>query len=202
MNKRVRALFVPFAYCIALLASYQLRSPVPLDWWFTDPAAQRVASWAILYGVLGWLVEMARPYRGAWRYTSAREVVGLTLGTTVAATLFTSLVFIIDRGHDLPRPVVMIAWMLSLLIVVGMRPVVRISKDASLLKSLAPWEWGQKLPTNPVLVIGSLGNAERFIRLLLADPGRALTPVAVMTNDRSDGERLHGLPCLGKVIDK
>src|SRR5690606_1299307 len=102
-----------------------------------------VLRWGVLYAAIAGVVELvSQTERGAWRFTSAREAVALLRSTTLTAILFVLVIFFVDRGVQLPRSVLPLAWLLSFLLLVGMRLAWRLAHDRSLAASVLPGWWG------------------------------------------------------------
>lgn len=196
-------------FCAFLLA-YEVRRAVPLSWWFESSDAGRVLGWGVLYAGIAGVVELvAQTERGAWRFTSAREAVALLRSTVLTAILFVLVIFFVDRGVQLPRSVLPLAWLLSLLLLVGMRLAWRLAHDRSLAASMLPdWWSGRARPGKPLLIVGDMAEAERHVRHLATDRNTSYWPAAVVTpHSQERGLSLHGVPCMGspdrleKVID-
>ena len=186
-------------FCAFLLA-YELRRALPLGWWLESPDALRVLRWAALYAGIAGLVEVvSQTERGAWRFFSAREAIALLRNMALTAVLFVLTIFFVDSGMQLPRSVLPLAWLLSFLMLVGMRLAWRLAHDQSLAASMLPSWWRSRSGTGaPLLIVGNMAQAERHVRHFLGDPEASYWPVAVITPERQEeGVQLHGTPCLG-----
>ncbi|HYD28110.1 nucleoside-diphosphate sugar epimerase/dehydratase [Brevundimonas sp.] len=184
----------------AFLIAYELRRALPLSWWVEHPDASRVFGWAALYAGAAGLVEIiSRTEHGAWRFTSAREAIALLRNMTLTVLLFTVLIFFLDRGIRLPRSVLPLAWLLSFLMLVGLRLGWRLFYDRSLAASAFP-AWWRRSPSDkiPLLVVGTLAESDRHIRHLLTDAASPYRPVAILSPVKQEsGLRLHDIPCVG-----
>lgn len=190
---------IAIVFCAFLLA-YELRRALPLSWWFEHPDASRVFGWAALYAGAAGLIEIiARTEQGAWRFASAREAIALLRNMTLAILLFTVVIFFLDRGIRLPRTVLPLAWLLSFLMLVGLRLGWRLAYDRSLAASAFPAWWRRRRSDKtPLFVVGTLAEADRHIRHLIADAGSPYIPVAVLSPLAQEaGLRLHEIPCVG-----
>lgn len=187
---------------LGLVLAYQLRRPVPFEWWVTDPDAIRVIGWAGLYALIGAGVELVfQSERSAWRFASMRDVVGLVRNVTIATGIFLGLIFFIDRGVQLPRSVLPLTWLVSLALLVGFRMVWRIPHDPGLAAHFLPSWWPRAtLDRAPMLIVGAMAAADRQLRMLQADPATPYHPVGVITpNPEEVGLRLHGVPFIGDL---
>jgi FlaA1/EpsC-like NDP-sugar epimerase len=79
----VLALFLGF------MLAYEARLDPPLIWWFDLSSSLRVLGWGVIFAVIGGGVEAVfQTERGAWRFASARDVVGLARNVTLTTALF------------------------------------------------------------------------------------------------------------------
>jgi O-antigen biosynthesis protein WbqV len=189
-------LFIGFAL------AYELRRALPVHWWLTDPDAIRVIQWAALYALVGGIIEMVfQAERSAWRFASMREVMGLVRNVTLTTGLFLGLIFFIDRGVQLPRSVLPLAWLVSLALLVGFRMAWRIPHDPGLASHFLP-SWWPKPGTSrtPMLIVGPMAAADRQVRLIQGDPNSPYQPVGVITPHSEEvGLRLHGVPFIADL---
>lgn len=190
------------AHFCAFLLAYELRRALPLGWWFQDPAALQVLAWAALFSVTGAFVEaIFQTERAAWRFASLRDVVALVRNVTISIAMFVVVIFVTDRGMQLPRSVLPLAWMLTLILLVSVRLVFRLPRDPAILDQLLP-SWWPRRPVGrpPLLLFGDMEAADRQIRHMLADPAAIYHPVGIVTTGQHQaGARLHGVPWLGAL---
>lgn len=210
MNRAAKfATHLLVVFCAFVLA-YELRRALPVSWWLESPDALQVLRWGALYAGLAGLVEVvSQTERGAWRFISAREAMALLRNMTLTAILFILTIFFVDRGVQLPRSVLPLAWLLSFILLVGVRLSWRLAHDRSLVVSMLPSWWRPRSGTGiPLVIVGSMAEAERHVRHFSGDYAAPYWPVAVVTpHPQEDGLQLHGTPCFGspdrleKVID-
>lgn len=192
----IAALFVGF------VLAYELRRALPIHWWFVDPDAVRVLGWAGLFALIGAGVEAVfQAERAAWRFASARDVVALARNVSLTMALFLVSIFFVDRGLELPRSVLPLAWLLSLMFLVGARVAWRLPQESGLSEHLLPAWWRKTAAgRKPLLLVGAMADADRQIRHLMADPGQPYQPVGVVTpNAEEVGMRLHGVPFVARL---
>ncbi|MBO9500304.1 nucleoside-diphosphate sugar epimerase/dehydratase [Brevundimonas sp. A19_0] len=194
----IAALFLGF------ILAYELRRALPLQWWFVAPDAVRVLGWASLFALIGAGVEaIFQTERAAWRFSSARDVVALARNVTLTMALFILAIFFMDRGLQLPRSVLPLAWLLSLGFLVGARVAWRLPRETRLSDHLLP-AWWRKTASGrkPLLLVGTMEDADRQIRHLMADPTQPYQPVGVVTPRSEEvGMRLHGVPFVAELAD-
>lgn len=187
---------------LGFVLAYTLRRATPLIWWTVDPDALRVIGWAGLYALIGGGVEMVfQSERSAWRYASIREAVGLARNVTITTGLFIGLIFFLDRGIQLPRSVLPLAWLVSLTLLVGFRMAWRLPHDPGLAAHFLPSWWIKSgMSRIPLLIVGSMADADRQLRLLQGDPHSPYRAVGVVTpHPKEVGLRLHGVPFVGDL---
>lgn len=187
---------------LGLIIAYQLRRPVTVEWWITDPDAIRVISWAGLYALVGAGVELIfQSERSAWRFASMREVVGLVRNVTITTGLFLGLIFFIDRGVQLPRSVLPLTWLVSLALLVGFRMVWRLPHDPGLAAHFLPSWWPRPSSDRmPMIIVGPMAAVDRQLRMLQGDPGSIYQPIGVVTpHEEEVGLRLHGVPFIAPL---
>ena len=198
---------VKFCLHIALLflgfvLAYELRRALPLEWWLEKSDAIRVVRWAALYALIGAGIEVIfQSERSTWRFASMREVVGLVGNVTITTGVFLGLIFFVDRGVELPRSVLPLAWLVSLALLVGFRMVWRLPHDPGLVSHFLPSWWPRPASDRtPLLVIGSMAAADRQLRMLQGDPNTPYQPVGVITPHPEEvGLRLHGVPFIADL---
>ncbi len=194
----IAALFLGF------LLAYELRRALPIHWWFVDPDAIRVLGWAGTFALIGAVVEaFFQAERAAWRFASVRDVVALARNVTVTTGLFLLFIFIMDRGIELPRSILPLAWLLSLVFLVSARVMWRLPREVGLSEHLMPAWWRKPASgRKPLILIGTMGDADRQLRHLMTDPGQPYHPVGVVTpNPDEVGMRLHGVPFIA-LLDR
>ena len=202
MNRATKFFAHLLVVFFAFLLAYELRRALSVSWWLENPDALRVLRWGALYaGIAGVIELVSQTERGAWRFTSAREAVTLLRNMTLTAVVFVLVIFFIDRGVELPRSVLPLAWMLSFLLLVGTRLAWRLAHDRSLAASMLPSWWRSRSRTGtPLVVVGEMAQAERHVRHFASDPAAPYWPAAVVSPHRQeDGLRLHGVPCVGSL---
>ena len=187
---------------LGLVLAYELRRALPLTWWLANQDAVRVIRWAGLYALIGGAVEMVfQSERSAWRYASMREVVGLARNVTLTTGLFIGAIFFMDRGMELPRSVMPLAWLVSMALLVGFRMAWRLPHDPGLVAHFLP-SWWRRAGTDrmPLLIVGPMAEVDRQLRLIQGDPNSPYQPVGVITPLADEvGLRLHGVPFIAAL---
>jgi Undecaprenyl-phosphate galactose phosphotransferase WbaP len=110
-----------------------------------------------------------------------------SLTTTLIYLVLAAAIFLRREGEVYSRGIFLMAWGLSLLMVLLGRALVRYWFAAK------PW-WGY-----PVMVLGAGKTGEMLIRTLKRRPGIGLKPVLVLDDDPAKHGFLHGVPVVGGV---
>jgi FlaA1/EpsC-like NDP-sugar epimerase len=169
---------------VAYLAAFYLRFDlaVPLDirqtMWQTMP----------LLVVIG-LVFMVvfEVYRGMWRYASINDLYQIIKALTATSVVFVLALYLISH-QTVPRSVVVIQWLLSIIMVGGMRFLNRLFR---------------KMISVPdrrihVLIVGAGDAGDMIVRQLLNNPRHGYDPVGFIDDDpHKRNLRLHGVKVLG-----
>lgn len=198
MGYTVKVLVNVMLVFVAFIAAYEFRRALPLEWWFEDSGAQRVLAWAAIYAAIGGLVEIIfRAERAAWRFSSVREALGLLRNTGLTALGFLTLIFLTNRGIDLPRSTLVLAWILSFASLVGIRLLWRLIHNPRLVWS---HEKGAPGDAKPLLLVGSLEAADMQIRRLeTSNPDRYRPLGVIATDPKAKGLVIKAVPVIADI---
>jgi len=128
-------------------------------------------------------------YNKVWRYASVEEGIHLFNAVTVSFGIYAIPVFV-THGSFYPRGVVVIAWLLALFLLGGVRLVLRLA-------SLGVRGRGAK----KVIVVGGGDAGEAVIRELKREPS-LYRPVGILDEDEKKRNlKIHGVPVIGKRAD-
>ena len=175
---------VPLA-ALAWLAAYWLRFN------FDVPADARAQAFVTLPAALGCMAAgllAARVPRLPWRFVSLADVRRLAAGVALGALLQTALIMGL-RVDDFPRSVLLIAFVLTLLVLVLARGAWR---------SVAEGLHAAPLTARPLLIAGELADADQALHALRG--AADWHAVGIVTPDESDtGASVQGVRVLGSV---
>jgi hypothetical protein len=115
------------------------------------------------------------------------ELRRISLATTLMYLGLAATIFLRREGEVYSRAIFLMAWGLSLLLVLLGRVFVRR------LFAARSW-WGY-----PVMVLGAGKTGEMVIRTLKRRPGIGLKPVLVLDDDPGKHGSLHGVPVVGAI---
>lgn len=189
-------------FFLGFVLAYEARLALPVEWWLMNADAGRVFVWAAIYASIGAGIELVfQSERSAWRFSSMRDVLGLVRNATITSGLFLILMFYIDRGTQLPRSVLPLAWLISIALLVGIRIIWRLPHDHGLAGHFLPAWWpGKASDLTPTLIVGPMAAADRQLRMLQSDSNGRYQPIGVITpNSNEVGLRLHGVPFIASV---
>ena len=137
-------------------------------------------------------------YRGMWRYASINDLYQIIKAVTATSLAFVISLYLL-RFEDVPRGVVIIQWLISLVAIGGLRFLARLFR-----KML-------NVPDRRVhvLIVGAGDSGDMIVRQLMNNPQYGYNPVGFIDDDeRKRNLRLHGLKVLGgrtaipDVVDK
>ncbi len=137
-------------------------------------------------------------YQRFWIYASVRELVTIAVAVTAASLLVGSLMYLLwfaGLFTFFARSVPVIDWLISLLLVGGLRFLPRfLSEEPFTRRRIA--EEGQ------VLVVGAGDAGSLVVREMFKNPQLGLSPVAFLDDDpEKQGVRIHGVPVIGVLDD-
>ncbi len=140
-------------------------------------------------------------YRRLWRYASVNELVAIAeacvLGSVVAAVLVVGILLPLGIIPFVPRSIILIEGMLTLLLIGGLRFSMRLTHSAR-----PPLFGGRDNRRRRVLIFGAGDAGALIVREIHANPALGLDPVAFLDDDASKkGLRIHDVPVLGDRRD-
>ncbi len=137
-------------------------------------------------------------YRRMWIYASVQELKLIFLGVTVASVLV-SLIVVLLRAIQIvpnfPRSTLPIDWLLTLLLVGGMRFSMRLLAD------IQTNQHGERRRKR-VLIVGAGDAGALVVREMQKNPELMVEPVCFL-DDNPDKQRqqIHGIPVVGTLTD-
>lgn len=191
----VDAVLVSLALQIALLLRFEGRVPAEYFWlaWKLTPLA------VIIFPV--WFY-FFRLYHRLWEYASIRELYAITISLAGAMATFAAAVYLLPLGK-LPRSIYLISYMVSMLLIGGVRLSWRMLRDNSLRPRLQLFN---SAPADRRILIIGAGDAGALVARELQShhhqDGAAVAVVGFIDDDpRKQKQYLNGLPVLGTRAD-
>ncbi len=190
-----------FLIVVAALGSFALRLELGTLFVYFLPQALRMVLLALLIKpVVFYFFGM---YRRMWVYASVREVRLIAFAVTAASILLSIAVTLMlfyqirQPGYlGFPRMVLVIDWLLTLILVGGLRFSMRVLAESRTRVN------GQKASGKRVLVVGAGDAGALVVRELLKNPQLKVVPVCMLDDDPSkQGQQIYGVPVVGKLND-
>ena len=129
-------------------------------------------------------------YRGLWRYVGMQDVINIIKAVSLSSLLSIVVVTMLFRFEGYPRSVFVIDWMVLLLMVSGVRVLIRMFEE---YLGTFTEQAGKRL-----LIVGAGDAGEIALRELKNNPQLGYRPVGFLDdNPQKVGRSIHGLPILG-----
>ncbi len=187
-----RVLLILAVHAAAFATAYWLAYALRKD--FEIPTQLYVTFWLTLPGVL--MTKLLVFYvlgqcHGWWRYVTFSDLASLLK----AATLSTIVLAAIDRfavNHDVPRAVLPLDWMLTVILLGGLRCVWRLSREQF-------WPILRRKDMRRALIVGANYQGESLARQLASDPRLHYQIAGFLDADPSRlGSVLGSIPVVGR----
>jgi UDP-GlcNAc:undecaprenyl-phosphate GlcNAc-1-phosphate transferase len=131
-------------------------------------------------------------YRGVWRYVGMQDLIAILKAVTVSSLLVIAAMTMLFRFELFPRTVFAIDWMVLLLLVAGVRVLIRAIREY--LFSISDTK-GRR-----VVIVGAGDAGELVLRELRNNPRLGCIPIGFFDDDPyKQGRKIHGVPVLGGV---
>lgn len=140
-------------------------------------------------------------YRRIWQYASIHEL-KLIVAAVSAASVLVSLsvvsLFTLGAFNGFPRSVLIIDWLLSILLVGGLRFATRLLAENAVAASTTVLN----RPVKKGLIIGAGDAGALVVRELQKNPQLGLSPVGFLDdNPNKQRQQLYGIPVVGMIAD-
>ncbi|GJL61917.1 MAG: glycosyl transferase [Nitrospirales bacterium] len=133
-------------------------------------------------------------YRGIWRYVGMQDLINILKAVTVSSVLSIVAIAMVFRLEGHARSVFFIDWMLLLLMVGGVRVLIRLIKEY-----LGSWV---KPEGKRLLIMGAGDAGEIALREIRNNPTINYMPIGFIDDDRSKlGREIHGIPVMGTRME-
>jgi FlaA1/EpsC-like NDP-sugar epimerase len=115
------------AFSISGFVAFELRFDGKMPWQYLHPMGTALCIWAVAKSITFILIAIRW---GHWRFTSANEVVRIVLANSLGSILGGSVIFLLLGLGTIPRSVYILDWLVSCLLTLGARLVVRLAVTA------------------------------------------------------------------------
>ena len=133
-------------------------------------------------------------YRKVWKYAGVYELVNIFNAVSVGMAPVCAYVFY-THGRVYPRSSIIIAWLLNILIIGGIRFILRFINELHMSPRVA---FEQKR----VLIIGADDQGDMILRELKRHPALGFIPIGLIEDDPAKKDlRIHGVPVVGQTKD-
>jgi FlaA1/EpsC-like NDP-sugar epimerase len=177
---------------IALVAvSYTLAFLLRFEWIIPSPYFEAYLATLPLLLVARLLAfAYFRLYRGWWRYVGMRDLFDLIKAVAASSLLFIAALIFLGKAPAIPRSVLLLDPILTIVLIGGMRFVLRAVREQQ-RPQLAP-------RLHRVLIIGAGDAGELLLREMNNNPRLGYIPVGFVDDDEYKvGFRIHGVEVLG-----
>ncbi len=132
-------------------------------------------------------------YQKWWRYVSGRDFLLILRAVVVSSGILVVAFAVLQPfKHNLPRSVVVMDFVLTMLLIAGARLAVRLIVERP--------SRGARVPKHEVLVIGAGSGGQMVVRELQLNPNLGSTAIGFIDDDpRKRGMRMLGLKVLGST---
>ena len=201
MNFRLRNRFVVFAdfllITISVLGSYLLRLEFTPDFvrFYLQGALWLLGISLVVKPLIYYFFGL---YRRLWIYASVNELkliaMAVTTSSAVVSVIFVTLFWLGVFGPGFSRSVLAIDWLLSLLLVGGMRFTLRM-----IAESTSPRSTGK---TRKIIVIGAGDAGALVVKEMQKNRQISLEPIGFLDDDPAkQNHSLLGVPVIGMISD-
>ena len=177
------------AYAGAFLLRFELEIPPA---YFRDAPALLGTLLAIRTAV-HWRLGL---FHGLWRYSGMRDLLQLVKAATFSTAGFVIALAFISH-FTFPRTVVVLEWVLSIMLVGGLRFSIRTVREVA-VQNAGPRSDGEV--RRRILVLGAGDAGEMLMRDIMRAHGRRYQPVGFLDDSPlKQGASIHGVPVLGPL---
>ena len=190
-----------FLIVVAVLGSFALRLELGSRFVFFLPQALRMIVLALMIKPV--IFYFFGLYRRLWVYASVRELRLIVTAVTAASILLSIAVTLMlfyqirQPGYlGFPRMVLVIDWLLTLILVGGLRFSMRVLAESRTRLN------GHQTSGKRVLVVGAGDAGALVVRELLKNQQLKALPVCLLDDDASKhGQQIYGVPVAGSLND-
>lgn len=184
---------------ITVFGSYALRLELgPLLNFYIPSAYWMVGVALLLKPVIYYLFGL---YRRLWIYASMQELKLIVTSVSTASILVSAVMislFTFDAFIGFPRSVLIIDWLLSIMVVGGLRFAVRLLSENRVVASIP----GRFTRQRRALIIGAGDAGALVVRELQKNPQLNRTPIGFLDDNLAkQKQQIYGVPIVGTIND-
>ncbi len=130
-------------------------------------------------------------YRGQWRFVSVGDLWQIIKAVTISSLIIIGILLFLYRFEGFSRVVFLNDAMLTLLLIGGVRMLLRLFKEYFSQKA-------EQRHETPILIVGAGDGGDLFLRELRKNPHHDYLPVGFIDDDPAKkGQIIHGVKVLG-----
>jgi FlaA1/EpsC-like NDP-sugar epimerase len=199
IRNRYVLLFDLIFMAFSVLGAYALRLEMgALFYFYLNSAYWMIAVSIVIKTIVYFAFGM---YRRMWVYASIKELRLIISAVTTASVLVTGVMIFISTlkvFNGFPRSVLIIDWLLSMVMVGGVRFMLRFLAESVTATSTN----GKSQETKRALIIGAGDAGALVVRELQKNTDLNLIPVGFLDdNPVKQHQQIHGIPVIGVVTD-
>ncbi|CAN2039097.1 O-antigen biosynthesis protein WbqV [Candidatus Magnetomoraceae bacterium gMMP-15] len=139
-------------------------------------------------------------YRGMWRYTSLFDLLNIIRAVFISSVGIILALLLIHRFEGYPRSVFIIDWGLTLILVAGVRVVIRLYFARNSGMELFTIFSRVRPKDKKLMIIGAGSTGEKVLREIHDNPSLKLSPIGFLDdNKEKQGKTIHGVKVVGTV---
>jgi FlaA1/EpsC-like NDP-sugar epimerase len=184
---------------VSVYASYYLRLELGAAFFFYLPSTFWMIGTAIIVKPI--IYFNFRLYQRLWVYASVQELKLIVTAVTSASLVISLLMvsfFNLGFFTGFPRSVLAIDWLLSIMMVGGLRFIVRLLAENKLLASMP----SKSLHARHTLIVGAGDAGALVVRELQKNPQVNMIPIGFLDdNPTKFKQQIYGIPVIGSLTD-
>ena len=141
---------------------------------------------------------IVKPYRGSWRYVSIHDLRTILITALTTVALYTVAVFLVTRGENVPRSVIVLSFIYMVVAMAGTRIGYRMFVER--MVDFPALSGGDVPAARRVLLCGFSDKAENFIRFTRRNRSAGFLVVGMLDDSPLNlGRTIQGVRVLGTL---
>lgn len=190
---RYRRLVIVMIHAVLVVLAYAMAFPLRFGFWapFAEWRQFFVQTLPLLIAIKLVVFAWFHLYEGLWRYVSIRDILAILKAVTLSSLLFLAGVLAFF-GHDFPRSIFFLDWLLCFTLVGGVRLSIRAVRET---------RWGRRrVGAKRVLVVGAGDAGEMLVREMGRTASLSYEVAGFVDDDPGkQGRRIHGIAVAGTI---
>jgi len=141
-------------------------------------------------------------YRGMWRYTSLIDLINVFKACSASSAIIVLVILYTSHIIGFPRSVFVIDWVLTILLIGGIRFGIRLALTNHISTLLSFRSIQSSSSAKKLLIIGAGDAGEKVLREIRDNPVVKIEPFGLLDDAREkQGQTIHGVRVLGFIED-